>query len=48
MFVTYNPDYPMIRIDDRNDASGSLATFSDNSFINVYKPKLPIIEVFNV
>ena len=47
-FVTYNPNYPMVRIDDRIDASGSLAIFSNNSYINVYKPKLPIIEVFNV
>jgi hypothetical protein len=47
-FVTYNPNYPMVRVDDLADASGSLADFSNNAYINVYKPKLPIIEVFRV
>jgi parallel beta-helix repeat protein len=43
--LTYNPNYSMIRIDDQIDAIGVLATLSGNKYINVYKGKLPIIEI---
>jgi parallel beta-helix repeat protein/VCBS repeat-containing protein len=43
--LTYNPDYPMVKIHDTVDASGTLATLSNNKYINIYKPKLPIIDV---
>lgn len=44
-FLTYNPDYAMIRIENTVNAIDVLATFSGNKFLNVYKPKLPIVEI---
>jgi large repetitive protein len=35
----------MVLIRDSVDAVGTLASFSNNRYINVYKPKLPIIQV---
>lgn len=45
--LTYNPDYSMIRIENVANATDILATLSGNKFLNVYKPKLPIIEILN-
>ena len=43
--LTYNPDYSMVRVEDKVDNIGTLATFLNNTYLNTYKPKLPIIEV---
>lgn len=41
----YNPDYSMVRIDDRLDQNGTLATLSGNRYLNLYKIKSPVIEL---
>jgi Bacterial Ig domain len=43
--VSANPDYAMVRIDDMVDQNGTLATLTANNYYNLYKPKLPIIQV---
>lgn len=43
--LTYNPDYSMVRVEDKVDNIGVLANFSGNKFLNTYKSKLPIIEI---
>lgn len=44
-FLTYNADYSMVRIENTVNNTDVLANFSGNKFLNVYKPKLPIIEI---
>ncbi|MBP9779339.1 tandem-95 repeat protein [Candidatus Gracilibacteria bacterium] len=41
--LSYNPDYSMIKVEDL-DSNLSIASFSNNSYINIYKGKLPIID----
>lgn len=43
--LTWNVDYPMIRMNDQNDAIGTLADLSNNTYLNVYKAILPLVEV---
>ncbi len=43
--LTYNPNYPMVKVYDSVDASGTIANFADNRFINIYKSKLPVIDI---
>lgn len=45
-FLTYNPAYAMVKMYDAVDAIGTLASLSNNRYINVYKGKYPIIESF--
>lgn len=35
----------MIRVDDQNDALGTLATLAGNTYLNVYKAVLPLVEI---
>ena len=42
---SYSPDYSMVRIDDRVDNNGTLATLSGNRYLNLYKIKSPVIEL---
>jgi hypothetical protein len=43
--LTWNADYPMIQLNDENDAIGTIADLSSNTYINVYKAILPLVEV---
>lgn len=43
--LTWNPDYPMIQMDDQVDALDDLAALSSNTYLNVYKSTLPIVSV---
>jgi VCBS repeat-containing protein len=43
--LTWNVDYPMIRMNDQNDAIGMLADLSNNTYLNVYKAVLPLVEI---
>lgn len=38
----------MVRIEDTVNNVGTLANLTGNKFLNVYKPKLPIIEVLKM
>ena len=38
----------MVKINDTVDAVGTLATLSNNTYINTYKGKLPLIESLNI
>jgi VCBS repeat-containing protein len=40
-----NPDYAMVRLDDMVDQNGTLATLTANNYLNLYKSKLPVIQV---
>jgi len=44
-FLTHNPAYPMVRIDDQNDDIGTLISLSWNRYINLYKNILPLVEI---
>ena len=35
----------MIRMDDQSDALGTLATLAGNTYLNVYKAVLPLVEI---
>jgi parallel beta-helix repeat protein/VCBS repeat-containing protein len=44
--LSYNPNYSMIKVED-TDSNWVLASFSNNSYIHVYKWRLPIIDVIS-
>jgi parallel beta-helix repeat protein len=43
--LTWHPDHPMILTDDQVDDSGTLATFSANTYLNTYKAIIPLVEM---
>lgn len=42
--LTWNPSFPMVHLENQNGGTGSLIALVSNTYVNVYKPTLPLVD----